>query len=166
MIPERGPCVCDDTVCNLDTGDHSVRHHEHSDFEQFACAEPGCPCEGWRPRGAQPEHVDDAAQEPPDARYRAAVTIPAGALDFSRERAGAAAGLLDSVLNAHTTTGNPDEPLPVLALADVLEDNWPNDIDPLDVLALCIRRLQAATNYRARTLLGVGQRLNEIWSRR
>lgn len=150
-MPDPGPCACGDG-------------HEHSDFDPFACAEPDCRCTAHHDEHVvtfssdrcmvcgdgddEPEPDQNAAQIASNARNRAAVTIPANALDFSQQRVTQAAEHLNDILSHHQTLGNPHEPLAVLGLADLLENTWPDGIDPLDVLALTIRRLQDATAPR------------------
>lgn len=135
MMPhEFGPCVCG-------------ADHEHSDFEPYACAD--CDCPALRPAALQSEESgSEAPAEPPE---RVGVTVPADALDFSRERVTQAAATLDEILAGHPPITDPDEPDGVCGLADLLEQTWPEGVDPLDVLAIAIRRLIDATSRKRLT---------------
>lgn len=87
------------------------------------------------------------------------MTIPAEMTGFARERVTQAGAWLDQILaSTHKTTGNPDEPLAVCALADILEHTWPEGIDPHDVIALAARRITDATKPPRRRPRGWGQR--------
>lgn len=127
--PDLGPCICD-VLDNL--------RHEHSDFEPHPCAD--CDCAAHRPPGQKP------AETPPEPTDRpAAIRLPAD-LGFASERVTQTAALLDGILATQPPVDNPDEPTAVCNLADWLEHNWPDAIDPYDVIALAARRIADATN--------------------
>lgn len=134
------PCVCD-VLDNL--------RHEHSDFDPFPCAD--CPCPGFRPPGTKAEPAENQARTATAPPERPRVTVPADALDFSRQRVTDAARHLDQILRHHRDITDPDEPLGVCGLADLLEQTWLEGLDPFDVLALATRRLIDATSRRRMT---------------
>lgn len=145
--PELGPCVCDDEQRleerrngrAYDEADY--RPHEHSDFEPYACAD--CGCDGHRP-AAGPKRAEKPV-EPPERR---GLTVPAELLDFARQRVTDTAQHVDQIIvqTAGTFT-DPDDPLAVCNLADILEQTWPDQADSWAALALTIRRLLDATNH-------------------
>lgn len=135
--PELGPCRCNPA-------------HEHSDFPPHACADCGCPehrpvetADSITLRGAQ------TPTEPPAPPTL--LTIPAE-IKFAELRVAQTAQWLDQIIaGIHETHPTPaDYPTAVCALADLLEQAWPDHIDPLDALALAIRRIRA-TNISAHT---------------
>lgn len=136
-FPELSGCCC-----GLD--------HEHSDFDPHPCAD--CDCTAFRPGGrgaiAGAESNADGSERPP-AGDRPHLTIPAE-LDFSAERIQTVAQWVDQTITGIRDSGTTNisaanEPLAICALADLLENNWPEDIDPYDAIALLMRRL--ATNH-------------------
>lgn len=158
--PDLGPCVCELIPTTNDPDDKFAEYHEHSDFEPHPCAEPGCGCTAHRHLRTDTEAAENQPQEPAGAPNRSSVTIPAGALDFSRQRIADAAAHLDDILTHHDVPADPDDPLAVCGLADLLEQTWPENIDPFDVLALAARRLIDATKRipRRRIARGWGRR--------
>ncbi|OBK22544.1 hypothetical protein [Mycobacterium asiaticum] len=157
------PCVCDDRLAGYTTtvevstdgvnwtGAPSMSGrrplHEHAEFEPYACAD--CNCERFWPAGTTPEppetppHSNGDEQTGGSEGYRPHLVIPAQ-LDFAAERVQTAAQWLDQITTS--TTANlaaANEPLAVCALADLIEQNWPDGLDPFDVLAIAIRRLAA-----------------------
>lgn len=146
--PNQGPCVCDvDFV-------HWRALHEHADFEPYACAD--CDCPGWRQphlpaadSNAQPRNPGGEGHDTsgPVSSRLAAVTIPAE-LDFTHERVTDTAQHLDQIITRiRGTFTDPDDPLAVCALADMLEASWPDHADSWVALALATRRLIDATNH-------------------
>lgn len=107
--------------------------HEHSDFEPFSCVDCGCS----RHSDASGAEAESHAEPPERAP---AVTIPA-ALNFAQQRITETVSWLDETVAGHPAPTEPDEPLAVCAFADLLEQTWPPNLDPFDVIALCIRRL-------------------------
>lgn len=154
--PDLGPCQC--VVTYREHGFDA--EHEHSDFKPYPCAELDCPCRAWQAPGSKAETGQDGAQTAQGRSERPSVTIPAGALDFSRQRITDAAAHLDDILTHHGTPGDPDDPLAVCGLADLLEQTWPENIDPFDIIALAARRLIDATKRipRRRIARGWGRR--------
>lgn len=161
------PCVCDDRLAGYTTTvevstdgvdwaaapSMSGRRplHEHAEFEPYACAD--CDCPGFRPAGTETEPAQNQAQinadsqTAPSAGDRSHLVIPAS-LDFATERVKQAAAWLDQITTGvrHSGTTNlsaANEPLAVCALADLIEQNWTDGLDPFDVLAIAIRRLAA-----------------------
>lgn len=131
--PNLGRCVCE-------PDEDFTLPHEHSDFAPYPCAD--CDCSAHRPPGQKP------SETPPEPPGRpAAIRLPAD-LGFASERISQAAALLDGILSLHPTIGDPDEPIAVCNLADWLERDWPDAIDPIDVIALATRRLADATNRK------------------
>lgn len=161
--PNQGPCVCDvEEMLRLGgeirpEGEIRVtKAHEHAEFEPYACAD--CDCEGFRPPGSHTEPAQNRAQingdgqTPPPAGDRPHLTIPA-VLDFSHERIETVTQWVDQTITGIRDSGTTNlsaanEPIAVCALADLLETNWPEDIDPYDAIALLMRRL--ATNRTPR----------------
>lgn len=148
--PNQGPCVCDDLLVADETVIGTSRH-EHAEFEPYACAD--CDCEGFRPAGSEPEaagnrpHSPGDGQTPHTAGDRPHLTIPAE-LDFSAERVNDTAQHLDQIITRiRGTFTDPDDPLAVCALADILETNWPDHADSWVALVLATRRLIDATNH-------------------
>jgi hypothetical protein len=138
--PDLGPCQCEVN----DARGGAIIDHEHSDFDPYPCAEPGCGCSAHRPARGGAETGENPAQAAPGPAERPRLTIPADALDFSRERVTDAATWLDSWVHTRTAAPRePDDPLAVCAFADLLEQNWPEWLDPHDALAIAIRRLAA-----------------------
>ncbi|MFQ2844836.1 hypothetical protein [Mycobacterium paragordonae] len=75
------------------------------------------------------------------------LTIPAE-LDFTHERVTDTAQHLDqTITQIRGTFTDPDDPLAVCALADMLEASWPDHADSWVALALATRRLIDATNH-------------------
>ncbi len=160
MTTPTGPCACDRDVWERGTravyqldAITPVVAHEHSDFEPFACVD--CECPGWRP---PPAADQEAAETPSDAPDRVAaataLTVP-DKLRFADERAARTVEWVDQlVIGLHETMPTePDDPLAVCAVADMLEQAWPEDIDPLDAVALLIRRQAAIRNTPAHRAL-------------
>lgn len=151
--PNQGPCVCDDLLIADETV-IGTSQHEHAEFEPYACAD--CDCEGFRPAGSEPEaagnrpHSPGDGQTPPPAGDRPHLTIPAE-LDFTHERVTDTAQHLDQIITRiRGTFTDPDDPLDVCALADILEANWPDHADSWVALVLATRRLIDATNHGRR----------------
>ncbi len=150
IAPNQGPCVCDDLYV-IAAG---AFPHEHAEFEPYACAD--CDCDGWRPPRNAGADSNAQPQNPPGegcdtsgavSSRPAAVTIPAE-LDFSQERVTDTAQHLDQIITQiRGTFTDPDDPLAVCALADILETNWPDHADPWVALVLATRRLIDATNH-------------------
>lgn len=148
--PNPGPCVCDDLLI----GDGQVvgtSRHEHAEFEPYACAD--CDCPGFRPAGTEPGTAETPAHFNADGLSggltgdRPHLTIPAE-LDFTHERVTDTAQHLDQIITQiRGTFTDPDDPLAVCALADILETNWPGTADPWVALVLATRRLIDATNH-------------------
>lgn len=138
--------------------------HEHSDFGPFACVD--CPC-------PQHRHVETAdsltlpgPQTAPQPAERPCVTIPAGLLDFARQRVTQTAQWLDPIVddlrNSHTMRADADDPLAVCALADTLQQHWPDGLDAYDALALTLRRLAAATKPDLKQRMArIGRRMRQ-----
>lgn len=122
--PELGPCRCGPD-------------HEHSDFDPYPCAD--CGCEAHQPAAT-------AAGSPAEPSDRPCLTIPAAPFNFATQRVEHAAHYLDQILATNRCAADPDEPTAVCGLADLIEHNWPDGLDPLDVIALTTRRLMDATN--------------------
>lgn len=139
--PDLGRCRCS----GVDGPDH-----EHSDFEPFGCAD--CPCPSFQRVETRDSITIAGAEsnaEPPTGLPvgdRTPLTIPAE-MGFAQERVTQTALWLDEILGSirDNMPGNPDEPLAVCALADMLEASWPDGIDPYDVIALAARRITDAT---------------------
>lgn len=130
-MPEFGPCVCDIADNRL---------HEHSDFEPFACGD--CDCPGHR----TPQR--NAAETPSEAHEPRGVPIAANPIDYSQHRLTQAREWADQIITTNTGSfTDPDDPLAVCALADLLELNQPDNADPWMSLALVTRRLIDATNH-------------------
>ncbi|WP_019732128.1 hypothetical protein [Mycobacterium avium] len=135
--PDLGPCVCDSLA------DFALPH-EHSDFDPYPCAEPGCPCPAFRPAYSKTEPAENQAQINGDARNRASVTIPTGALEFATHSVTQTAEWIDSVLAWAGAGATPaDDPTAVCDFADALDAIWPEAVDPKLALALTLRRLAA-----------------------
>lgn len=160
--PNQGPCVCDVEEMLRQGGEirpegeiRVTKAHEHAEFEPYACAD--CDCEGFRPAGSEPEaagnrpHSPGDGQTPHTAGDRPHLTIPA-VLDFSAERVHDTAQHLDQIITQiRGTFTDPDDPLAVCALADMLEATWPDTADSWVALVLATRRLIDATNHGRRT---------------
>lgn len=117
--------------------------HEHSDFDPYACAD--CDCSGWAPPGTPV--IEQATEPPAPVVDRPHLTIPAE-LDFTHERVTDTAQHLDQIITrTRGTFTDPDDPLAVCALADILETNWPDHADSWVALVLATRRLIDATNH-------------------
>lgn len=133
-MPPTGPCRCG-------------ADHEHSDFEPFGCTEPGCPCITHRaPATCDIEPVlgatpSDAAGSRRGESARPHVTIPADALDFTRQRAADAEEWLDQIIDSlRGAVGHAADPLAVSTLADLIEQSQPDDVDVYAALAIAARR--------------------------
>jgi hypothetical protein len=140
--PDLGPCVCEDSL-NIDDGASVPFPHEHSDFEPYPCAD--CDCEAHRAPRADHDTRQDGADSPADAtEQRGGLRIPAE-LDFTAQHTAQAQEWLDPLVARIRSIDprHPDDPLAVCALADMIERNWPEGIDPYTVLALAARRLAA-----------------------
>lgn len=158
--PNHGPCVCDDDarIDELRAGrvynPADYRTHEHAEFEPYACAD--CDCEGFRPAGSGAEPAQNRHHSHGDERtgprrgIRPPLTIP-DQLDFATERVQDTAAWIDrTITQIRGTFTDPDDPLAVCHLADHFDQNAPEGIDPLEALALTIRRLIDATNHGSR----------------
>lgn len=136
--PDLGPCRCGP-------------QHEHSDFEPYPCADCGCP-------EFQPLETADSltvgAETPPEPPHRPSLVIPADALDFTRQRVAQTAQWVDGIVDGirRIDSRDPDDPLAVCGLADMLEANPPEDVDYLDALALVLRREAARPSPAQRAL--------------
>ena len=150
--PDLGPCQCE--VTYRENG--FAYEHEHSDFEPHGCTFEDCPCRAWQAPRDGTETAENRAQINADgsttgsAGVRKGVTLPAD-LGFARERVETVAAWLDEVTQTVRANGVSDaaDPYAVCALADLLEEHTPEGIDPLDALALAIRR-QATRTTTAR----------------
>lgn len=148
--PNQGPCVCDDLLIADETV-IGTSQHEHAEFEPYACAD--CDCEGFRPAGSEP----GARETPPHSNGdelsgapdgdRPHLVIPAQ-LNLQSKYVQDTAQHLDQIITRiRGTFTDPDDPLAVCALADILEANWPDHADSWVALVLATRRLIDATNH-------------------
>lgn len=148
--PNPGPCVCDDLLI-ADGQVIGTYQHEHAEFEPYACAD--CDCEGFRPAGSEPEAAGNRPHSPGDELSgapegdRPHLVIPAQ-LDLQAKYVQETAQHLDqTITQIRGTFTDPDDPLAVCALADILDTNWPDTADSWVALALATRRLIDATNH-------------------
>jgi hypothetical protein len=122
---------------------------DHMDLEERRCVE--CGCGKYQPPGA-----NDTPTETPERPH---VTLPAELTGLAALRVTQTAQWLDSTIaGMRGPRTAADDALAVCALADLLEENWPEDIDLVDALALAIRRL-AATPSRLQVALDVRRRM-------
>lgn len=149
--PNLGICQCQVTFYDGKQQIHD-EDHEHSDFEPYACAD--CDCEGFRPAGTTP----GPAENRPHSHGGEFSGVPEGdrphlvipdALDFTTERIQQATQWLDQfTASFHVRNNAPiaDNPDAICSLADVIENTWPAEIDPYDVIAIAVARAKDTTN--------------------
>lgn len=110
----------------------------------------GHPAVTQNPPRIEPRSTETAKRPLPRV-IRPHLTIPA-VLDFSAERVHDTAQHLDQIITQiRGTFTDPDDPLAVCALADMLEATWPDTADSWVALVLATRRLIDATNHGRRT---------------